>query len=180
MVVSCVGHDGYSSNPINRGESKSETDLVQSKSETDLVRGFVQEFYDWYVQIDDRGRSDSASDLALKRRPSAFDTLLASRLKEDSRAKAKAKGEIVGLEFDPFLNSQDPCDRYEVVTVRSKAQSYLVDVRGVGGCGKHDEADLVAEVVFKNGKWLFTNFHYPGPPAFDLLTALKQLRDDRK
>jgi hypothetical protein len=171
MVVSCAGHDDNRSSATTQGESK---------PDTELARKFVQEFYDWYVPIAVNGHSGRASDLALQSRHSAFDSSLAGQLKEDSSAQAKVQGDIVGLDFDPFVAAQDPCERYEVVNVRSKAQSYLVDVRGVGGCEKHSEPDLTAEVVFNNGAWLFTNFHYPGPLASDLLTILKKLRADRQ
>jgi hypothetical protein len=53
-------------------------------------------------------------------------------------------------------------------------------VRGVGGCEEHKDADVVAEVVSRDGAWLFTNFQYPRSGGGDLRTVLKQLRDERK
>jgi hypothetical protein len=52
--------------------------------------------------------TDTAWNLAIKTKSSVFSPQLALALKEDSAAQAKAEGEIVGLDFDPFLNSQDP------------------------------------------------------------------------
>jgi Protein of unknown function (DUF3828) len=152
---------------------------ARQRSDTDLVRDFVQEFYDWYVPASANSHVGLPSDIALQSRPSAFDVSLARQLKEDSDVQTKVPGEIVGLDFDPFLSAQDPCERYEVVDVHREAGNYLVSVRGVGGCEKHDDADVVAEVVSKNGAWLFTNFHYPRLSSTDLLTVLKKLRDDR-
>jgi hypothetical protein len=40
----------------------------------------------------------------------AFSPELASKLKEDLAAQEKSPGEIVGLDFDPFLNAQDVGD----------------------------------------------------------------------
>jgi hypothetical protein len=148
-------------------------------SESDGARDFVRDFYDWYVPASDVFR-DRPSELVLEKRPSALDPALARELKEDSDAQAKAPGDIVGLDFDPFLASQDPCERYEVMSVSKKGQSYLVDVHGVGRCEDHQEADLVAEVAARNGNWLFINFHYPRLGAGDLMTILKKLRQDRE
>jgi len=158
---------------------RKENSSSEARPDTDAVKKFVQEFYDGYMPLTTKSNSGPASDLALRDRPQAFDAQLLGRLKEDSEAQAKAKGDLVGLDFDPFLGSQDPCDRYDVVNVTSKEAHYLVDVRGSGGCEKHDQADVTAEVVSTNGMWQFSNFHYPGPPAYDLLTILKKLKEDR-
>ena len=165
MTVSCTGHDGRSSS---------------APAETKVVRDFVQDFYNWYVPAATNIGSGRPADLALQNRPSAFDPALARRLKEDSDAQAKVPDDIVGLDFDPFLAAQDPCERYEVMNAEAKAQHYLVAVRGVGGCEKHDAADVIAEVASVNGAWVFVNFHYPGERQSDLLTVLKRLRDDRR
>jgi hypothetical protein len=175
LVGSCGGNGVNSSNaPTSDSSSKS------SEADTRVVQDFVQEFYSWYVPAAANKRSSTASDMALETRPSAFDASLARQLKEDSDAQAKVKGDIVGLDFDPFLAAQDPCERYEVVDVQKKAESYLVGVRGVGGCEKHDKADVIAEVASKNGTLSFVNFHYPGFPDGDLLTLLRKMREDRR
>ena len=152
----------------------------ETPSQSDAVRKFVQDFYDWYVPASHRASSDRPADIVLRERPSVFDSNLARELKEDSDAQSKVQGDIVGLDFDPFLAAQDACERYEVVSVRKDEESYRVDVRGVGGCEKHDGPDISAEVIPKDAAWLFTNFHYPGPNGSDLLTILQKLRDERK
>jgi hypothetical protein len=148
--------------------------------ESNSVRDFVQDFFSWYVPLSAQIPSDRPSELVTKKRPSAFDSTLARELKEDSDAQSKDPAEIVGLDFDPFLAAQDPCERYEVVGVRKEGENFLVSVRGVGGCEDHKDPDVVAEVVSSNGNWLFTNFHYPRLGGSDLLSILKKLRDDRK
>jgi hypothetical protein len=166
VMASCSGHDGRSSSP--------------AAADSKVVRDFVQDFYNWYVPVAGNSGSGRPADLALQNRASAFDPSLARQLKEDSDAQAKVHDDIVGLDFDPFLSAQDPCDRYEVLNVQKKAESYLVDVRGVGGCEKHDAPDVIAEVASGNGVWVFVNFRYPGPDQTDLLTVLKRLRDERR
>ena len=151
---------------------------AKAPSDTDAVRDFVQKFYDWYVPSS-RASSDRPAEIVLRERPSAFDSTLARGLKEDSDAQSKVAGDIVGLDFDPFLAAQDPCERYELVGVRKSGESYLATVRGVGGCENHEEADVDAEVISRDGAWVFTNVRYPRLGG-DLLTTLQKLRDDRK
>lgn len=62
---------------------------------------FVQSFYDWYV------KAEIDSDAALKKKPAYFSPELTKALKADAVAAAKSPGDIVGLDFDPFLNAQD-------------------------------------------------------------------------
>jgi hypothetical protein len=152
----------------------------QATPDSDSAKAFVQGFYDWYVPESRQTSSDRPSDLVLKQRSSAFDSALSRELKEDADAQSRVQGEIVGLDFDPFLAAQDPCERYEVVGVQKNAESYLVTVRGVGGCENHQDPDVAAEVIARDGAWLFTNFHYPRSGGGDLLTILNKLRDDRK
>jgi hypothetical protein len=52
--------------------------------------------------------------IAMEKQGSQFESGLLAALKEDVAAQAAAKGEIVGLDFDPFLNTQDPAESYEV------------------------------------------------------------------
>jgi hypothetical protein len=140
-------------------------------------RTFVQRFYDWYVPLALKETKVAASDLALKWKPAAFDPELSRLLKRDSAAQAKAH-EIVGLDFDPFLNSQDPSERFAVQTVTKKGDSYWVDVYGMSSGQKAEH--VVPEARFLNGHWQFINFHYDfdGRPD-DLISLLKRLEDDR-
>jgi len=138
----------------------------------------VQRFYDWYAP---KARGDNpgrAWDLALKQKGSLFGSELARALKEDSDAQAKVQGEIVGPDFDPFLSAQDPCERYEVGRLASKGNSYLVDIHGVCSGKKHEKVDVAAELIQKNGHWLFVDFRYPKDR--NLLTVLKSLRESRE
>jgi hypothetical protein len=54
-------------------------------------------------------------------------------LKEDLAASKKSPGEIVGLDFDPFLNAQDIAERYLVGKITPKGDHYWVEVFGVWG-----------------------------------------------
>jgi hypothetical protein len=160
-----------------QGQSKAQPNLEES------CRKFVQGFYDWYVPKaaapDDKNAGPS-SDLALKQWRASFSAELYRLLREDSEAQAKAD-EIVGLDWDPFLNTQDPGDPpgdpYVVGSVKRKGESYWVEVYRRSS-GKLSEKPLVIpELVFKNGRWIFVNFH---GESGDLLSALKYLRKTRQ
>ncbi len=144
------------------------------------ARDFTQEFYSWYVRTAQSEHAAPAWDFVLKHRSSSFSPELRLALKEDSAAQDKSPGELVGLDFDPFLASQDPEDHYEVGKVTRKGDSYWVEVYGVRSGKRMEPAAVLAELVRKNGHWLFVNFHYPGPNGSDLLSLLKRLREERR
>ena len=111
--------------------------------------------------------------LALKLKPNAFAAELSRLLRQDSEAQAKVTGEIVGLDFDPLLASQDPSERFVVQNVTRKAGSYRVEVYGISSGQRR-------EVRFNNGHWRFVNFHYDndGQPD-DLVSLLKRMSTER-
>ena len=98
-------------------------------------------------------------------------------LREDSQAQAKAHGEIVGIDWDPFLNSQDPEDQYEAVKVTQIGERYFVDVYGLDVGKRHEKPDVVVELRQEAGKWVFVNFH--SIDGHNLLASLKSLAESR-
>lgn len=145
----------------------------------EAVKDFAQGFYSWYVPEALKTEETPAWSVALKYKRSAFSLALFRALKEDSDAQAKASGQIVGLDFDPFLNTQDPCDRYEVGTVTPQNARYRVDIYGVCSGKRNEKPDVVAEVARRDGSWAFTNFLYPAIHR-DLLGTLRTLREERQ
>ncbi len=141
----------------------------------DSPREFVQNFYNWYVTI---AQKSNASDLAIKRKGSFFSPELSQALLEDSAAQAKVSELIVGIDWDPFLNSQDPEDHYLIGKVTKKGDRFFVCVHGVRSGQKRTEPDVIAELMKKDNSWLFVNFHNPGKG--DLLSSLKNLRKARQ
>ena len=145
-------------------------------------RNFVQGFYDWYVPKALGENEGPAWAFALKNKRSVFSPELYRLLREDSAAQAKA-GEIVGLDFDPFLNSQDPEERYVVGNVTPKGDRYLVELRGISSGKKSEKPAVVAELTQNDGRWLFVNFHYGEtkyPEDENLVSVLKNLRASRQ
>ncbi len=140
---------------------------------------FVQQFYNWYVaklnaliKRNSLGL-ESALEVTLREKRSSFSSELVKGLKEDLAASKKSHGEIVGLDFDPFLNAQDIAERYLVGKITPKGDHYWVEVFGVWGGQKNSN--------FENGQWIFTNFHYGKtdiPVNENLVSILQGLKKD--
>jgi hypothetical protein len=147
-------------------------------------RTFVQGFYNWYTAVTQKETQGDSSDLALKYKGSAFSPELLHQLKEDSAAQAKVSGEIVGLDFDPFLaTNSDPYEKYVVGNVLPKGDRYRVQIYGIQAGKKSTDPVVVPELISKNGRWTFVNFHY-GKSKFteneNLLSILNVLKKDRQ
>ena len=148
---------------------------------------FVQQFYNWYVAKENAlmkpNSRGSALEVTLREKRSSFSPELVKGLKEDLAASKKSHGEIVGLDFDPFLNAQDIAERYLVGKITPKGDHYWVEVFGVWGGQKNSNPDVVPELAFENGQWIFTNFHYGKtdiPVNENLVSVLQILKKDRR
>lgn len=139
---------------------------------------FVQDFYDWYVPKALSDHPGPAWDFALKYRKWVFSPELFRALKEDSDAQAKAT-DLVGLDFDPFLNSQDPCEHYETGGSNQVGNEYRVRIYPSCSGQKSEVPTVIAELVRNDRQWVFVNFLYPDRMSNDLMSNLKGLRDDR-
>jgi Protein of unknown function (DUF3828) len=150
---------------------------------------FVQQFYNWYVAKENALAKrnsvgvESALEATLREKRSSFSPELVKGLQEDLAASKKSPEEVVGLDFDPFLNAQDIAERYLVGKITPKGDHCLVEVFGVWGGKKNSNPDVVPELVFENGQWVFTNFHYGKtsiPVNENLVSVLQILKKDRK
>ncbi len=115
-------------------------------------RAFVQKFYDWYWN-DSLGNKTTASHdyhETIELKPAALSPDLIRLIKRDN-ARQIAVGGIANLDFDPFLNSQDPEGKYDVVRLSVKD----------GVCRSTlSQRDIIAEVKKSGPDWVFSNFHY--------------------
>ena len=99
----------------------------QATSTEALCRSFVQRFYDWYVPLALKDDVWRAWDVAVRTKPEAFTPQLTRLIRQDTAAQRKAS-ELVGLDFDPFLNTQDSSEQFVVESVRCKAVTCWVKV----------------------------------------------------
>lgn len=146
-------------------------------------RKFVRDFYDWYAPIAISRTDINASDIAIRDRAKDFTPDLLAALQDDSRAQAENPGMIVGLDYDPFLNSQDPAGHYFVGRVVPRGSTFWVEVLEGSHGKKASKPSIVPEVRVDSGKCVFVNFHsnmVPGKDEVDLLSWLKTLKMRRE
>jgi hypothetical protein len=151
-----------------------------AQGQEDSCRRFAQEFYDWYAPITQKEMVTPAWDTALQVKRDAFSPQLFRALKADSEAQARAKGELVGLDFDPFVNSQDPADHYAARQIAVKTNSCSVEVWRASPSDtaeKSTKPAVVAKLAMSKGHWVFVNFQYP---ETDLLTLLRRPDENRR
>lgn len=163
-----IGESRYSSNqrPVNDAAEKAS------------CRKFVGEFYTWYLA---QGKNGDPLRVALRRKKTNFSGEVIRRLNEDAAAGAKSPNEIVGLDFDPVLNSQDFAEKYVPGKVTQKGRLFLVEVFSVYSGKRSDVPAVLPELRHEGGRWVFTNFVYKHDgKTDDLLRLLKQMKADRK
>jgi hypothetical protein len=141
------------------------------------AKAFTQKFYDWYVPLAFKTTKEPSSDVAIAKRPGLFDAPLLKALKADAEASRNSPGDIVGLDWDPFLYAQDPDHKYVAGDVAEEGGLYHVSVYGVQKGKREKDPSVVAELKPAKDGFVFTNFLY-GTDG-DLLGMLKQLADDR-
>lgn len=146
------------------------------------AKGFVQSFYTWYIPQMTKNVPVPSDQRILKERASSFSPTLLAMLKEDLAASAKVTDEIVGLDFDPYINGQDTPTRYLAGKVIPKDKCYWVEVFDLSSGKKGKDPAVIPEVKFVKGQWIFTNFHYPKthiPENENLIRILKALKASR-
>lgn len=143
-------------------------------------RRHVAGFYSWYVSVAMSERhKDPAYLYALNHRGFLFSPELFQALKEDADAQAAAEGEIVGLDWDPFLNAQDPKPLIVGGRVTVEGDRTLVEMHEMRRDASPSGTPFVTvELAFKNGGWVFTNFRFK--EGKDLMSCLKVLRESRQ
>jgi len=147
-------------------------------------RNFVQAFYSWYNVPAAKAGQERSPESAIKEKGSAFDPELLRRLNDDFAAQAKVQGELVGLDFDPFLaTNAEPHKHYVVGKIHPKAGAYWVEVFGIDSGKKTAKPVVEPELRYKDKHWQFVNFHYEiskFPENENLLSILKALREERE
>ncbi len=159
--------------PGSRIAVDSSLGVPASDSASRSAARFAQEFYDWYAH---QGENAAA---ALRDRPALFAPVLLAALRGDVAASAKNPDEVVGLDWDPFLNTQDPCNPYRVGQVTRRGDTILVAVKGqCPDTAPHAGPDVIAELGQVSGGWAFLDFRHAADRG-SLLQDLATLRQGR-
>ena len=118
-------------------------------------RAFVQKFYDSYwnqylAKIKDPNFSLPGTEAVLRAKPPVLSQQLIDLIAKDIK-QSKATGEVGNIDFDPFLNSQDPQGKYLVTKVEVANATCKATV---------SRGHVVAELKPSGDSWIFVNFHY--------------------
>ena len=140
---------------------------------------FVQDFYEWYLpkataDVNKQGSTGEA--LALKKRPDDFSRALKYALMQDSGAASKST-EVVGLDGDPFLNCQDCPKKVKYGDPKLTGYKCQVPLYFMQDNVPEEQAHVIAEAMYTQKRWVFTNF-LDAEGGDDLLTTLKKLKAD--
>jgi len=150
-----------------------------STEKPDGCKALVQSFYDWYVPVAARRNARPSFYLALQSKPTWFSRELTVLLKKDS-ATPTENGDLLELDFDPFLNTQDvgnPPNKYKAGRVTRKGENVFVDLKIDDPAEKAEKPIVTAELQVSSGRCVFTNFYYS--ESANLLTLLKHNRTER-
>lgn len=138
-------------------------------------REYVQGFYKWYAARVSSGNTDLTWMKILKLARWDLSPELASLLEEDAAAQSHCR-EIVGIDFDPFLFSQDPAKKYEVGAIEQKGDKYWAKIYAAEDRERSSAPDVIAEIARRSdGGWFFVNFYNPRTGT-KLLAILKSSR----
>lgn len=151
--------------------------VTAAQPDTAGAAAFVRAFYaDYTPRAIDGGLA--VLDSLLVQRPALFtpELLAALRRDADARRRAEANGQIDGLDGDPFLDAQDPCEAYVVGHASPEAAGVGVLVRVHAVCRGRREAQPAAVLALRptGTTWQIANVRYQSP-ADDLLTMLRAL-----
>ena len=136
---------------------------------------FVQDFYGWYgIEANRLDAKDPAWSTVVRMRPTALDSLFLRVLREDIQERENGpEGVISGIDWDPFLNSQDPCGRYDAGVASQVGNRYLVNVLPV--CGDGASAPILTAVLENwNGRWVIVTVR--DSTGYDAVESIRQLQ----
>ena len=166
---------------VHRADALSNATPLGLGATADSATRAVQAFYDWYLGLSNNSATDRFRyDSLLANTHSWFSPALVAALRNDLEVQRHdTSGDIVSItaDYDPFLNSQDPCERYEARGATTTRGGYAVAVYGICSGGISSEtATIIAEVTRAGGGWQLVDFRTPGDPKSDLRAELQATR----
>jgi hypothetical protein len=178
LLAGCVVMSCHQAQPSSGGKpgvpAGSTSAALAPDSSTLSAARFAQAFYDWYARQGERFEA------AVRDSPAVFAPVLLQAMRADIEAQARDSQEIVGLDWDPFLATQDPCNPYRVGSSTRRGDTILVSVKGAcPGMERPDTPDVVAEVGQVEGRWVFLDFRHVADSG-SLLRDLAELRQSRE
>jgi Protein of unknown function (DUF3828) len=153
------------------------TPAASAPLDPNSCKAYLQEFYNWYAVRSDydvkhRVQAPPSNDV-LTMRPQALSPELAQLLKQVNDAQANSKEEI-GLDSDPFSNSQDVSSSYVVESATIKNDHCMTVVSGYEK--KLKEETVMPELAPVGTSWQIVNIHYGKGMNTDDMTMIDTLK----
>ena len=170
LLVACSGSELKESSETQKAPevSPSDSSTIDSAA-VELVARFYSEYAPRAIRS-----GLLALDSTLVETPGVFTPELLAALRRDAAARAAAAGYINGLDFEPFLNSQDPCEQYELGAAEQVGARIRVQVFAVCRGVRTSVPAVVVEVSRTVDGWAIGNLLF-GPPANDVLSLSRRL-----
>lgn len=139
---------------------------------------FVASFYEWFAAPGSAGGGDLTFVRVLEVRSASLDAPLLAALREDRAAAERSRGELVGLDFEPFTANHDPCEAYSLGEPSSVAGRIRVPIFSVCSGRRLEAPSVTVEVELREARWVLTNVFYSD--GDDLLSLLRRQADGRR
>lgn len=162
-------------NPVQSVDSR-----VPARSDEESCRTFLQKFYDWRTSLmvdmfcSHLLKGTSATQEAINREEEecrvasayrgaerlSLNQVLSTELQHyiEREEAVKARDNDPGLDFDPYLNTQDPSPRFVVDSVQISGNRCDAIVHGYDEGQQREE--VMPELSRTGTGWIIKNFHY--------------------
>ena len=163
------GRGGNVRTPVRHAAQPHARAIPVAPDSSALVRRFVQGFYNDYTPLAHRPDPFPAYYHVLGRARPVLSATLAAALRADSAARRDSATVREVLDFDPFLNSQDPCTAYQAGAARRVRGGFRVAVRPRCADLRGQQDPVVVTVAVEQGTLRIANV---AGPTMDLLRLL--------
>lgn len=153
-------------------ERQAAPDPVRTASDSADAIVFVNHFYERYLALVSQSTREPAYYTLIAEDSSTITDTLRSVLRNERRLQEAAGGAIVRLDSDPFVGSQDPCERYAGASAVRDGVMYRVQVYAVCGGDRQPSPSVVVEVRRSAASWAVRDIVYPGAGTPTLLAVL--------
>lgn len=141
----------------------------------DSARRVIAAFYAWYLP---GALTPTSTQRAwyrvLDERPAVLSDSLFKALTRDREAQRTAPDVIAGLDGDPFLNSQDPCTAYSVVSATQSGAQVIVVIQPTCAGDREPQSPFKAIMIRHDRAWVVADFEYPGEFGGTLMNRLRR------
>lgn len=138
------------------------------------VQGFLRRYLGQFEETSEREANWNPLNVI---RADLSPTLMAA-LQADRDASIANDEEIVGLDFDPFINAQDVCERYEARAAVRRDSTTDVGVYNTCHWGHPLVPDVIYQLQRRGDRWVIVDLRYGGGQS--LLESLAYYAEQRK